>query len=75
MSQKFNLTPESTTILTDRWFKIRLESKVDPTNVDFAYVTGLHVRQVKTDYSKSMSAYNVSVRPIEYKNVIRKALR
>lgn len=72
---KFDLTKDSTTILTDRWFKLRLESKKDPLNVDFAYVTGLHVRQVKEDYSKNLKAYNVSVRPIEYKTVVRKAYR
>jgi hypothetical protein len=69
---KFDLTKDSTTILTDRWFKLRLESKKDPTNVDFAYVTGLHVRQVKEDYSKSLKEYNVTVRPAEYRKIIKK---
>lgn len=68
---RYDKTKESQVIVTDKWFKLRLVSKKDPTNVDFAYVSGLHVTQVKEDYSFYLKDYKVSVRPVEYSRIIR----
>lgn len=56
----------------DNWFKVKYVNRRNPEDVDYSYCSGHNKFFVKYDLQQSIGLdYIVSVKPIEYRDMIR----